>query len=40
MSEADNSLITEEIKRKILDLAQYFSAVVKVKGGFNNTCII
>jgi hypothetical protein len=31
VSEEDNEIITEEIRRKILNLAQTFSAVVKVK---------
>lgn len=32
VSEEDNEIISEDIKRKILNLAQNFSAVVKVKG--------
>ena len=32
VSEEDNEIITEEIRRKILNLAQTFSAEVKVKG--------
>ena len=32
MSKEDNDIITEEIRRKILNLAQFFSAVVNVKG--------
>lgn len=32
VSQEDNDIITEEIRRKILNLAQNFSAVVKVKG--------
>ena len=32
VSEEDNDIITEEIRRKILNLAQTFSAVVKAKG--------
>ena len=38
MSEEDNEIITEEIRRKILNLAQTFSAVVKVKGANSNVC--
>ena len=37
VSEEDNEIISEDIKRKILNLAQNFSAVVKVKG---TECII
>ena len=32
VSEDENDIIIEEIRRKILNLAQTFSALVKVKG--------
>ena len=38
VSKEDNDIITEEIRRKILNLAQFFSAVVNVKGAASCTC--